>query len=136
MKLKLIESNPSVDEYMTLIASTGWDGILEKGKARLEKCLKENWFSVSVYNEADEIIGYGRILSDGELQALICDVIIKPEFQRKGIGSLIVTRLIEECKKHDILLIQLFSAWGKEDFYIKHGFEKRADEAPGMRYTN
>ncbi|MNC50701.1 Acetyltransferase (GNAT) family protein [compost metagenome] len=133
MEVTFIESIPKVEEYMLLIESTGWGGILEKGRTLLNCSLENSWYSISVYTKNNEIIGFGRVLSDGSLHALICDVIILPEYQGNGIGSELLQKLIMKCKQHNILMIQLFSAKEKYEFYEKHGFEKRPDHSPGMR---
>lgn len=134
MEVLFIENSPKVEEYMLLIESTGWGGILEKGLTTLSYSLENSWYSISVYSKENKIIGFGRVISDGVLHALICDVIILPEYQGHGIGSELLQKLIMKCKEHDILMIQLFSAKDKYQFYEKHGFEKRPDHSPGMRY--
>lgn len=133
MEVSYIESTPKVEEYMLLIESTGWQGILNKGKTTLAYSLENSWYCLCVYSKQNEIIGFGRVISDGVLHALICDVIILPEYQRQGLGSEMLNKLIEKCSNHNILMIQLFSAKDKYEFYEKHGFEKRPDHSPGMR---
>lgn len=136
MEVSFIERNPKVEEYMLLIESTGWSGILEKGKEALSSSLENSWYSISVYSKNNQIIGFGRVLSDGVLHALICDVIILPEYQQYGIGSKLLQKLTMKCKQENILMIQLFSAKDKYRFYEKHGFEKRPEHSPGMRLTS
>ena len=76
--------------------------------------------------------GFGRIVSDGVVHALIADLIVLPAYQRRGIGSEILRRLLDQCRTHEIHTVQLFCASGKAGFYEKHGFVRRADDAPGM----
>lgn len=133
MEVSFIERKPKVEEYMLLIESTGWGGILEKGMIALSNSLENSWYCVSVYSNDNQIIGFGRVLSDGVLHALICDVIILPEYQQYGIGSKLLQKLTLKCKQENILMIQLFSAKDKYEFYEKHGFEKRPEHSPGMR---
>ena len=86
---------------------------------------------ISAYHNGS-LIGFGRIICDGVLHALIVDVIVLPEYQHKGIGSAVMTRLMEYCRSKNIRDIQLFCATGKVEFYEKLGFVKRPDNAPGM----
>jgi ribosomal protein S18 acetylase RimI-like enzyme len=74
-------------------------------------------------------------MSDGVLYALLVDVIVNPEFQRHGIGSEIVQRLIKRCRASGVRDVQLFSSTGKIEFYEKLGFKVRPLEAPGMRFV-
>ena len=73
-------------------------------------------------------------MSDGVLYAVLVDVIVHPEFQRRGIGAEIVKRLVDACIEAGIREIQLFSATGKTQFYERLGFQVRSAQAPGMRY--
>jgi N-acetylglutamate synthase-like GNAT family acetyltransferase len=79
------------------------------------------------------LIGFGRIICDGIVHALILDVIIQPEKQGEGIGKQIMDKLVAKCKKHKIRDIQLFSAKDKAGFYEKLGFECRKEDSPGMQ---
>lgn len=64
---------------------------------------------------------------------MIYDMIVRPEYQRRGIGSQLLTRLVDQCRSAGIRDIPLFSAAGKASFYERHDFKRRPDEAPGMR---
>lgn len=88
---------------------------------------------VSAYQD-DKLIGFGRIICDGIVHALILDLIVHPDFQNQGIGGLILEKLIKKCQYHQIRDIQLFCAKGYAGFYEKHGFKKRNEDAPGMEY--
>ena len=79
-----------------------------------------------------------RLLGDG-LYFLIVDVIVSPEYQKKGIGSRIIDMLIEYVDKETPVggrsSIQLIAEKGKEAFYIKKGFKLIPHEycGSGMR---
>lgn len=131
--IQIVENELSVQDYMYLIETTGWRGILPKGEQLLSEALLNSWYTITAY-EGSILIGCGRIVSDGHLHALLCDVIVDPTYQSKGVGSLIVSHLVKKCKEHNIVMIQLFSAKDKADFYEKNGFQRRAVDAPGMFY--
>ncbi len=80
----------------------------------------------------EKLVGFGRMLSDGLLHAVLFDVIVLPDYQRIGIGTEIMNRLLDKCKKHHIRDIQLFCAENKLSFYEKLGFRHRPDNALGM----
>jgi GNAT superfamily N-acetyltransferase len=65
---------------------------------------------------------------------MIYDMIIKASHQGKGIGTVILEKLIAKCKRDRLRDIQLFSAKGKVRFYSKRGFVERPLDAPGMRF--
>ena len=72
------------------------------------------------------------MISDGIYQALICDVMVDPSYQKKGLGKQIINGLISKCNERGIESIQLFAVKGKGQFYKKLGFQERDAEAPGM----
>jgi len=127
-------SMPAVMDYLTLVESTGWPGIAEKGPRKMSEALAGSWYIVCAY-DGDRLVGSGRVVSDGAHQALICDLIVLPEYQGKGIGSEILTRLLKKCREHDITMVSLFAAQGKGGYYKRFGFEERPHDAPGMRWV-
>lgn len=134
-RLSFDETIPSIESYMQLVESTGWQGLLERGVDGFEAALRSSWYIQCAY-EGPKLIGAGRVLSDGVFQALICDLIVLPEYQGNGVGGMLLTKLLQRCEQHNILMVQLFAASGKEAFYNKFGFEARPFDAPGMRWVN
>lgn len=126
---------PSGEDFINLVDSAGWKGITEKGPEKLGFALQSSWYVMTAYEE-DKLVGIGRIISDGVFQAIICDLIVLPEYQGKGIGSEILMRLLYQCEQKEILMVQLFAAKDKNTYYKKFGFEARPDDAPGMRWQN
>lgn len=126
---------PSGQAYSTLIESTGWQGIVERGYGKMFEAVSNSWYFTCVY-DGDRLIGSGRIISDGVYQALIVDVIVLPEYQGNGIGKEIMKRLLKKCNENDVLMVSLFAAPGKSGYYNNFGFVDRPQDAPGMRWVN
>lgn len=131
--LTLLNLLPNQEEYYNLFTTTGWNKDYNLTPEELHKSIQSSWKHISVYSKSI-LIGFGRIISDGVLHAIIVDLIIHPDFQKKGIGSIILNKLIQACKEKNIKDIQLFAARGKYGFYEKYGFIKRPLDAPGMDY--
>ncbi|HUW20668.1 MAG TPA: GNAT family N-acetyltransferase [Sedimentisphaerales bacterium] len=68
-----------------------------------------------------KLIGAGRALSDGVYQAAIYDVVVLPEYQRKGIGTRIMNYLVSRARVGRIII---YVVAGKEVFYERLGFRK------------
>lgn len=68
-----------------------------------------------------------RAVGDG-LYYFIVDVVVNPEYQKKGIGKLLIESIVEEVQKKtdkgQKCSINLVSMKGKEEFYEKCGFRK------------
>lgn len=76
--------------------------------------------AVFVYH-AGRLIGFGRAISDGAYQGAVYDVAIVPEFQKKGIGTIIMKKILERLQGCNIIL---YAAPGKEGFYKSLEFRK------------
>lgn len=118
-------------EYNDLRVSVGWREITD-GQA--ERGLEHTTFLVAARDD-EKIVGMGRVLFDYGYTAYIGDVIIRPEYQRQGIGSHIVHSLMDKtlnaaCEGDRIMFI-LGAAKGKEEFYEKFGFKLRPNEFSG-----
>ena len=77
--------------------------------------------------EGERLIGLGRALSDGVSDAYIQDVVVSPDFRRRGVGGEIVRRLVSELRDRGVDWIALVGEPGTEKFYAELGFEKKAD---------
>jgi N-acetylglutamate synthase-like GNAT family acetyltransferase len=127
------EEIPESSKYHQLFETTGWNKGYEAEKNELHKSVSNSWYTLCVYNNENELIGFGRLISDGVLYAFICDMIIDPDYQNQGIGGSILKKLIQHCKIEKIRVLWLFSAADKSNFYKKHGFGERPSNAPGMQ---
>lgn len=126
------DTRPDSKAYHALFETTGWNSTYLVNAADLERALGHSHFIVAAYEET-KLVGVGRVVSDGVLYAMIYDMIVAPSHQGQGIGTMILSRLIDKCHAAGIREIQLFSAKGKTLFYQKRGFIKRPADAPGMR---
>ena len=126
---------PDKDAFYNLYLSTGWNEEYQLTSDELYECLTASWYIVSVY-EGEQLVGFGRVLSDGKLHALITEMIVLPEYQKRGIGKQVLKMITEICIKQGIRDIQLFSAKGKAGFYEKYGYKRRPDSGPGMEIKN
>lgn len=133
--IRFKEEMPESHAYFALFQSTGWNEFYKANTADLYTAISNSWYTLCAYNDKDELIGFGRIVSDGILYAFICDMIVLPTYQNQGIGSNILERLIAECKARGIQVLWLFSASNKSSFYKKHGFNERPSNSPGMQLT-
>jgi ribosomal protein S18 acetylase RimI-like enzyme len=122
---------PDKDGYFELFETTGWNLDYRVDADQLLEVIRNSWYHISAY-DGDKLVGFGRMLSDGLLHAVIFDVIVHPDCQGRGIGLYIMNDLVEKCRAHKIRDIQLFCARGKVDFYQGCGFVNRPDDGPGM----
>jgi GNAT superfamily N-acetyltransferase len=131
--IEYLEAMPPKAQYWALFQSTAWNEEYRLSEDELWQAIQQSWFLVAAY-DTGRLVGSGRIVSDGVLHALIVDVIVLPEYQRRGIGAAIMRRLVERCRHGRIRDVQLFCARGKAAFYERLGFGPRPADAPGMDF--
>ena len=132
--IELRENQLDIDTYMHLRREVGWK-MLSKRQAQmaLDNCL----FNVVAY-ENGEAVGMGRIVGDGAVVCYVQDLVILPGVQGRGIGSLVLGRLVEYVESitenGTEMMLCLMCAKGREGFYKKHDFMPRptANLGPGM----
>ena len=123
------------EEYNHLRETVDWRPI------SLEQAMRglQNTTFLVVVREEGKAIAMGRALFDYGYTAYIGDVIVKPEYQGKGIGKTIVEKLINyvmnAAEPEDRIMFILGAAKGKEGFYEKIGFEKRPNDFSGHGMT-
>jgi GNAT superfamily N-acetyltransferase len=122
---------PDKNEFFRLFETTGWNGAYKLDPDRMFLAVLASWHAVSAY-DGDRLVGFGRMICDGVVHALILDMIVLPEYRGRGIGTGILKRLVERCREAEIRDIQLFSARDRAGFYEKNGFSRRPEDAPGM----
>ncbi|MGN0160810.1 MAG: GNAT family N-acetyltransferase [Lachnospiraceae bacterium] len=132
--LEIRENELDIDTYMYLRQQVGWKMLSKKqAQSALSNCL----FNV-VALEDGKPVGMGRIVGDGAVVCYVQDLVILPAAQGHGIGSKVLTRLIQYVE--DItedgteMMLCLMCAKGREGFYKKHDFMARPTEnlGPGM----
>jgi ribosomal protein S18 acetylase RimI-like enzyme len=72
--------------------------------------------------EDGKLIGAGRALADGRDCSYLCDIVVHPQCQGRGLGKAIVAKLTELSAGHRKII--LYANPGKEGFYRKLGFHR------------
>lgn len=119
------------EEYNALRVCVDWKP-LSPGQA--ERGIAHTTFLVAA-RDGEKVIGMGRVLFDFGYTAYIGDVIIHPDYQRRGIGTKIVNmlmeRTLEAAHEDERIMFILGAAKGKEAFYEKFGFKQRPNDFSG-----
>lgn len=98
-EIRFRDAVPDSGAYLRLFESTGWNQMYGAEAKELVLAISNSWYSVCAFNDENELVGFGRVLSDGVLYALICDMIVAPAYQNQGIGSTILRKLIQRCRR-------------------------------------
>ena len=124
------ENALTVEIYRELHSSVEWKNSNIK---QTENALSRSLYSIVVFDE-DNPAGMGRVVGDG-IYNTVCDVIVKPDYQRKGIGTGIMNQLLkyleDQILENEKSSVQLIAEKGKESFYKRFGFESVPNEFSG-----
>ncbi|MFZ4895271.1 GNAT family N-acetyltransferase [Plantibacter sp. Mn2098] len=120
---------PTASEFKTLYDETGWGA---RDTECFARALSGSWIVCAARDEAGSLVGIGRLISDGALHAFVTELIVADGRRGGGVGAEILRRLVSEARRRGVEDVQLFAARGRSDFYERHGFERRPNDAPGM----
>lgn len=120
-EVRLVDDILQAEDFVRLRVETGFAGIPVE---HARKALQNSLITVSAICHG-ELVGMGRLVGDGAMYWYLQEIIILPQFQRKGIGTMIVNHLVEYAKANSatgrFTTIGGVSAKGKEPFYEKMG---------------
>lgn len=129
----LSAERPGTTEYLDLRQRVGWHTF---DFDRADRALDRSVFMVCMRMES-ELIGFGRIVGDGQVYFYLQDILVRPEHQGKGIGTRILDalmRFLDERAPHDSgAFIGLMIAPGLLSFYKKAGFGEFPAATPALR---
>ncbi len=109
-------------EAAALYVELGWGTPAYYSVARMKKSLANCDIVVSARNEAGELVGIGRALSDFAIETKILDLIIVPEYQRQRVGLAMMKRFAAVAKGTTIY----FETEPKNfAFAVRCGYSKR-----------
>lgn len=112
----------TADEFIDLW-KTVWDGAPSCDQTKL--ALEHTLFRVSVYDN-EKIVAMARVIGDMGLNYYIKDVVVRPEYQKKGIGRTLINEIMRFVKENGVIgtdiFVELCAAPDKIPFYEKLGF--------------
>ncbi len=121
---------PSPSDYITLRIEAGMSGkSLEAARIGLENSL----FAVTVYDDTT-LVAMGRIIGDGGAFFQVVDIAVKPTYQGKGLGKLVMRELIKYLDKHTYegSYVSLIADAPANKLYERFGFDYTFPNSFGM----
>lgn len=120
----IVKYNELTAEQFIELWETVWgDGpSLEQTRLAMQHTL----FRISVW-DGEQIVAMARMIGDMGLDYYIKDVVVRPEYQHKGIGRLLIKELLKFISNNGVkgtdIFVELCAAPDKIPFYNKFGFE-------------
>ena len=121
----------SVEDYENLRRSVDF-AITTRKRARI--ALDNSLYTIIALID-EKPVGMARVVGDGGFVYFICDVIVHPDYQSGGIGKALITNVLtwieNQVAENETVMVNLMSAYEKEPFYEKLGFNRRPFENHG-----
>ena len=121
MEFRIVEGSDkmSIEDIARLLKMTYW------ADTRSMETIKKSVSNSSCYgiyaDDQGKLIGFARVISDYATSYYLCDVIIDPEYQHRGLGTALVSYVVtspEYTKLRGFLITR-----DAHDLYRKFGFE-------------
>jgi ribosomal protein S18 acetylase RimI-like enzyme len=130
MMVKIVRRTPTALEFESLLVSVGFRG---HDPASTELALANTLFCICAMDEK-EVIGLGRIVGDGAISLLLTNIMVRPSYQRRGIGTRIVRELLScvEELPHRNIVLEVAPLPGSQEFYESLDFKSSRGAPPGM----
>lgn len=116
---------PALDELVALYDSVGWTTYTQDPE-RLHDAVNRS-LRVVCARDADRLVGLARVVGDGLTIIYLQDILIHPEYQRRGIGRQLFTRVLDpfEDVRQKVLITDDESR--QRSFYEAMGFTEIRD---------
>ena len=80
-------------EILHLYASVGWTAYTDHLEV-LQKGFEKSMLTLAAY-EGDQLLGIIRAVGDGHTIVFVQDILVFPEYQRKGIGTALLQAMLD-----------------------------------------
>jgi ribosomal protein S18 acetylase RimI-like enzyme len=115
-----------LDPLLELYGSVGWTAYTDHPEW-LQLAVEESSYVVTEWTGDGELVGLARALSDGHSIFYLQDILVRPEYQGRGVGS----RLLADCLQAFAHVRQKVLLTDDEDaqrrLYERAGFVRLAD---------
>lgn len=128
--IEVSKLKPTPEEFAMLRSKVDW-GETDLQLANL--AIEHSLFHVTA-RENSKLIGMGRVVGDGALFFYIQDLVVDPDYQRKGIGDLLMEQIEQYLSENTAkgATVGLFAAQGKEAFYSRYCYVERTGNPLGL----
>ncbi|RIU94820.1 GNAT family N-acetyltransferase [Oceanobacillus picturae] len=126
----ILHEAPDPQEYIGLRLEGGISG---KSKEAATTGLKNSLFAVSIYDQG-VLIGMGRIIGDGGAFFQVVDIVVKPNYQGKGLGKAVMRELMDYLDNHTYSgsYVSLIADDPANKLYEQFGFRYTYPASHGM----
>jgi GNAT superfamily N-acetyltransferase len=128
----LREGTPPVEVYRHLRKESG---LTERTQEQSLPAMAGTWWGCHVTHDATgHVVAMGRIIGDGGWYFHVADMATLPDHQRRGLGDLVLSALLERITEHAPpgAFVSLMADPPGRKLYARHGFTEDREASIGM----
>ena len=119
-----------VEAIVKLYQAGGWWKEDPRWRATILPMIKGSFAFVIAQDIDGQIVGMGRVISDGCSDAYIQDVVVLQSHRKQGIGAKIIQTLVKYCQEQKLFWIGLIAEPHTHHFYESLGFSSLSHYQP------
>lgn len=128
-------SEAQVQQLHSLYQEEWWTA--GRSLADIRTMLQYSDFTFGVVTaDSQELVGFTRVLTDRVYKALLFDVIVHSKHRGAGLGSFLLTHILQHPVLSGVRHIELYCLPERREFYRRHGFTAALGELQLMRRVN
>lgn len=122
---------PSAMDYVSLRLKTGMG---TKDLSKAEIALKNSLFIASLW-DGENLVGFGRIVGDQGITFVVSDIMVDPDYKRKGLGKIIMKEIDSYLEENtdEYSYVCLLANKPADRLYSQFGFEYVEPKSCGMK---
>ena len=113
------------DEIINLYKSTGWKNYLER-EGVLQQAYADSLCALGAY-DGEKLIGILRAVGDGKTIVYVQDILVLPQYQRKGVGTKLMRALMDRFPDVYQMILMTDDTRATRAFFRSAGF-RASDE--------
>ena len=114
-----------LDTILNLYSGVGWTNYTDKPEM-VKKAYENSLLTLGAY-DSNQLVGVIRTVGDGFSIVFVQDILVLPEYQRKGIGTQLLREVIERFSTAYQITLMTDNTPKTISFYQSLGFAKADD---------
>lgn len=112
-----------IEQLLALYDSVNWRAYtIEQNRRKLETAVRNSTYVISAWKDS-ELVGFARGLSDDVSIFYLQDILVRPDFQGKGIGRMLLNNCLERFSHVRTKMLLTDNEEKQLKFYESLGFK-------------
>ncbi|MEA2589807.1 MAG: hypothetical protein QOH66_2734 [Actinomycetota bacterium] len=121
--LVVVGKRPEAADVIALYDAVGWGEADDYDEDSIRSALANTLCIIHATDPDGRLIGFARLFGDGIFHTSLAEIVVHPNWQRKGVGAALLAEACELCAGTSIFL-ETFR--GQEPFFESCGFSVKS----------